>query len=271
MAQAIDGQEVDFLSTGIACQINCVYNKTTQERVEHLLKNMPIDANFTHIHNQRKSLLVADMESTIIQEECLDELADFLNLRPKISDITERAMRGEIEFEAALSERVLLLKGLPVTKLQEVYDTKVNLMPGAQTLLSTMVKNNAICSLVSGGFSFFTERIAKRLGFTHWRSNRLNIIDGHLDGTIHTPILGRQDKARFLAQWQTEQNLTPKQTMTVGDGANDLDMLTQTNAGIAFHAKPAVAKAAPLTVNHSDLTALLYIQGYKKSEFIEAL
>ncbi|MGC6511234.1 MAG: phosphoserine phosphatase SerB [Parvibaculales bacterium] len=225
------------------------------------------DVNLVSTTNRRKKLLVADMESTIIEQECLDELAELLNLRPQIADITERAMRGEIEFEPALRERVALLKGLPEETLAQIYEEKVTLMPGAETLISTMNAHGAVCALVSGGFSYYAEKIADWLGFDRWRSNTLTIVGGALDGTVGDPILGRDAKAEFLQKWQQEMDLAQDATLAVGDGSNDLAMIGLAGFGVAFRAKPLVAEAAAISITYGDLTGLLYLQGFTDSEF----
>jgi phosphoserine phosphatase len=228
-----------------------------------------IDANIVadDIAFRRKKLLVADMESTIIQQECLDELADFVGLRARISGITERAMRGELAFEAALEERVGLLKDLDSSVLDRVY-ASVTLMPGAETLVRTMRANGAACALVSGGFTYFTERIAARLGFDTQQANTLEIAGGRIAGTVARPILGREAKLAALQRLTSEHGLGDALTMAVGDGANDLDMLRAAGLGVAFRAKPVVAAQAATAIVHGDLTALLYLQGYKRSEFV---
>ena len=218
---------------------------------------------------RRKKLLVADMESTIIEQECLDELADHMGLRDRISEITARAMRGEIAFEEALKERAGLLKGLDADVLEKLYE-RITLVPGACELVATMRANGAYCALVSGGFTFFTERIAARLGFNTHQANTLDIVDGRLAGTVSPPILGREAKLAALERLRRELNLQPEETLAVGDGANDLDMIRAAGLGVAFRAKPIVAAEAKASIRHGDLTALLYLQGYRKSEFVSS-
>jgi len=219
---------------------------------------------------QRAALLVADMESTIIEQECLDELAELIGIRPQIEDITRRAMRGELDFEPALKERVSLLAGLSEEALETIYRERVTLMPGATTLIATLKAQGALCALVSGGFTYFAERVAARLGFDVTQSNRLVLVDGKLAGTVEEPILGRSAKADILHHLSQEKSIPLSATMAVGDGSNDLAMLALAGMGVAFRAKPAVAEAASIRIDHGDLTALLYVQGIQKAEFITA-
>ena len=219
---------------------------------------------------QRAALLVADMESTIIEQECLDELAELIGIRPQIEDITRRAMRGELDFEPALKERVSLLAGLSEEALETIYRERVTLMPGATTLIATLKARGALCALVSGGFTYFAERVAARLGFDVTQSNRLVLVDGKLAGTVEEPILGRSAKADILQHLSQEKAIPLSATMAVGDGSNDLAMLALAGMGVAFRAKPAVAEAASIRIDHGDLTALLYVQGIQKAEFITA-
>lgn len=237
--------------------------------VEFALKGLTLDVNIVTAEPQlrRNRLLVADMESTIIEQECLDELADFVGLRDRISEITARAMRGELDFEAAIKERVGLLAGLDVSALEEVYEKRVTLMPGAEALIRTMKKHGATCALVSGGFDFFATRIKERLGFDACRANRLEIANGKLTGKVAEPILGREAKLAALESFKKELGLSRALTMATGDGANDLAMIKASGLGVAFRAKPVVAAEADASVTHGDLTALLYLQGYSKDEF----
>lgn len=238
-------------------------------RVRGALAPRPIDVNAIAAEpgRYRKKLLVADMESTIIEQECLDELAVHAGLADRIAAITARAMRGELAFEAALSERVALLRGLEAGLLEEIYTRRVSLMPGAQTLVATMRRDGAHCALVSGGFTFFSERIAARLGFASQHANTLEIADGRLAGSVRPPILGREAKLATLNRLTRELRLAAQDTLAVGDGANDLAMIKAAGLGVAFRAKPIVAEAALVRIDHADLTALLYLQGYARSEF----
>jgi phosphoserine phosphatase len=227
-----------------------------------------IDAVFVASEGRRKKLLVADMESTVIENEMLDELADFLGLRGKIASITARAMNGEIDFAGALTERVGLLKGLPVAKLDEAAK-RIRYMPGGATLVATMKQHGAYCALVSGGFTYFTKMIAARLGFDFDSANVL-VHDGKaLSGTVEAPILGKEAKLATVRHLSSSRGLATADAVTVGDGANDVPMLMEAGLGVAFHAKPAVAAQVPVRIDHGDLTALLYLQGYRRSEFVE--
>jgi phosphoserine phosphatase len=220
------------------------------------------------LEGRRKRLLVADMDSTIINVECLDELADFAGLKAEISAITERAMRGELAFDGALRERVAMLKGLPVTALQEAYDQRVRLNPGARTLVRTMAANGARCVLVSGGFSFFTGRVAQAALFHAHRGNTLVEAEGRLAGEVAEPILGREAKLAALTQEAAARQLPMSATLAVGDGANDLAMIEAAGLGVAYRAKPIVAAQADARIDHTDLTTLLYFQGYSAEAFI---
>lgn len=228
------------------------------------------DVNLVATAHRRKKLLIADMDSTIISCECLDELADMVGLKPKVAAITERAMRGEIEFAPALRERVALLKGLPLAALERVYRERVRLNPGARTLVATMRAHGARAFLVSGGFTFFTRRVAGEAGFTAEQANIL-LDDGEkLSGAVAEPILGREAKLEALEHEAAGMGLDLAETLAVGDGANDLAMIRRAGLGVAYHAKPVVAEAAGAAIAHSDLTALLYLQGYREDEIVKA-
>ena len=217
---------------------------------------------------RRKRLLVADMDSTIINVECIDELADFAGVKDQVSAITERAMRGELDFEAALRERVAMLKGLPVADLQRAYNERVRLNPGARTLVRTMTAHGAKAFLVSGGFSFFTNRVAQAAGFDANRANTL-IEDGdRLAGLVGDPILGKEAKLAALNEEAAAMGIPLSETLAVGDGANDLAMIEAAGLGVAYRAKPIVAAQADAKADHADLTALLYFQGYRADEFV---
>ncbi|MGH1404949.1 MAG: phosphoserine phosphatase SerB [Rhodomicrobiaceae bacterium] len=237
-------------------------------KISDLLQGHPFDFALQPSEHRRKKLLISDMDSTIISEECIDEIAHMAGIKPKIAAITERAMQGEIEFDAALRERVGLLKGLDTKALDTVISERLNLNKGARTLVQTMAANDAYCALVSGGFTFFTEKIAKLTGFHTTQANTLEIEDDKLTGNVIPPILGSAAKKQALEQFINEQKSSPENTLAVGDGANDLEMIKASGLGVAYYAKPIVAAEADASVNHTDLTALLYMQGYKKSDFV---
>jgi phosphoserine phosphatase len=217
---------------------------------------------------RRKKLLLADMESTMIENEMLDELAEFLGLREKIAGITARAMNGEIDFAGALTERVGLLKGLPVAKLDEAA-RRIRYMPGGATLVATMKRHGAYCALVSGGFTHFTALVKQALGFDSDAANVLTYDGDTLAGTVETPIVGKEAKLATLRRLAAEQGLSTADAVSVGDGANDLPMLKAAGLGVAFHAKPVVAAQVPTRIDHGDLTSLLYLQGYRLTDFVE--
>jgi phosphoserine phosphatase len=226
------------------------------------------DAAVQAVAARRKGLLVADMDSTIINVECLDELADFAGVKAQVAEITERAMRGELEFEGALRERVGMLAGLSMDALQRAYDERVRLNPGARTLVRTMAGHGARCVLVSGGFTFFTGRVADAAGFHADRANTLIAADGALTGKVGEPILGREAKLAALKEEATGLGLPLDRTLAIGDGANDLAMIQAAGLGVAYRAKPIVAAQADAKVDHADLTALLYFQGYTFDQFV---
>lgn len=238
-------------------------------RIGRALAPRPIDVNLVHGDpaNRRKKLLVADMDSTIIGQECIDELADVLGIKPRVSAITARAMRGEIAFESALRERVALLAGLDVREIERAVAERISANPGAGTLVATMKAQGAHCALVSGGFTLFTSRVAGALGFDSDHANQLVVEGGRLAGRVAEPVLGREAKRATLIALMERLDLAPADTMAVGDGANDLAMLEAAGLGVAFRAKPAVSAIADARIDHGDLTALLYLQGYRESEF----
>jgi phosphoserine phosphatase len=233
-----------------------------------LLGTAPVDINVVPGTRRRKKLLIADMDSTIIQQECIDEMADVVGIKPQISAITERAMRGELAFEDALRERLGLIAGLKETQLADVYKTRITEMPGGRTLLATMRKSGAFTALVSGGFTFFTARVASAVGFETHRANALEIVDGVMTGRIIGPILGKEGKLANLEAFAAERRLDLADTLAVGDGANDLAMIGAAGLGVAYRAKPIVAAEAQASVRHGNLTALLYLQGYDRAEFV---
>ncbi len=228
---------------------------------------LPVDWALVPVDDRKKKLLIADMDSTIITVECIDELADLAGIKPEIAAITERAMRGELAFEPALIERVAKLKGLPLADLQRCYDERVRLSPGAHTLAATMKAHGARCVLVSGGFSFFTSRVAAGAGFDSERANTL-LDDGKaLTGDVQRPILGREAKLETLQREATALGIGVTDALAIGDGANDLDMIKAAGLGIAYRAKPIVAAEAQARIERTSLETALFFQGYRRSEF----
>jgi phosphoserine phosphatase len=258
------GGTADWLAPG-ACDIRGADEATIRAAVA----GMPIDVIVQPAEGRRKKLLVADLESTIIENEMLEELADFLGLRAPVAKITRRAMNGEIDFVGALNERVTLLRGMPERVLGEAA-TRIRLMPGARTLIATLRRSGITTALVSGGFTVFADHIAAELGFDRVIANRLDIAGGQLAGTVQPPIVTGATKHETLLALAAELGLSLTETMAVGDGANDLPMLGAAGLGIAFHAKPAVAAASRWRLDHADLTALLYAQGYREAEIIHS-
>jgi phosphoserine phosphatase len=233
------------------------------------LTGAPIDIVAQPARQRRKRLFLADMDSTMIEQECIDELADYVGLKAEVAAITERAMRGEIAFEPALRERVALLEGLPLAVVDEIIAARIALTPGGRALVRTMRAHGAYTCLVSGGFTLFTGPIAKMIGFDEHRANRLVVANETLAGRVEEPVLGREAKRLALIALRDRLGLAVEATMAVGDGANDLAMLGEAGIGVAFRAKPAVAAAADAVIDHGDLTALLYLQGYTAAELIE--
>jgi phosphoserine phosphatase len=232
------------------------------------LKHLPIDINVVPTANRRKRMLIADMDSTMIEQECIDELGVVAGVGNKIKAITARAMRGEIDFADALRERVGLMAGLDASVIDKIVHEHLTLMPGGETLVATMKAHNAYTALVSGGFKQFTSRVASLVGFDTNEANDLIIENGKLAGRVGEPILGKEAKVEALYRLSSVHGLTVTDAIAVGDGANDIPMLQAAGMGVALHAKPKVQEAAPYCVNHGDLTALLYLQGYKLEEFI---
>jgi phosphoserine phosphatase len=237
-------------------------------RLREARGDLPIDIVVQPQAVRRKKLFLADMDSTMIGQECVDELADFAGLKAHVAGITERAMRGEIEFEPALRERVALLKGLPVSTIDEVLKKRITPTPGGRELVATMRAHGAWTCLISGGFTLFTNAVAAAIGFQENRANELLVQDGKLTGEVAEPILGRAAKLATLIELREAFDLDDIDTLVVGDGANDLDMILHAGLGVAYHAKPAVAAAAAMRIDHGDLTALLYAQGYRRDEFV---
>jgi phosphoserine phosphatase len=258
----------DWLAQAHACDIGFDGDGgAVLARVRAAVADQPIDVNVVAEAGRRKRLLVADMESTIIENEMLDELADFVGARTRVADITRRAMNGELDFAAAVRERVALLKGLPEVVLDKAM-TRVRIMPGAAALVATMRAHGAYTALVSGGFTWFTGRIKERLGFDSHQANELIVLGKHIMGRVREPILGREAKEAALRALAAERGLAPADAITVGDGANDVPMLKAAGLGVAYHAKPAVAAEATVRVDRGDLTTLLYLQGYREGDIV---
>jgi len=260
----------DWLTPQVACDI--AFTGLTLREAEACARkafgNAPVDVFAQTAEGRRKKLLIADMDSTMITVECIDELAAFAGKKAQIAAITERAMRGELEFEAALRARVAMLKGLSENKLATTLSQRIGLTPGARQLVRTMNKSGALTVLVSGGFTYFTSRVAQIIGFAEHSGNNLVIRNGALTGEVEDPILGREAKLASLIAARKRMGLRESQTLAVGDGANDLAMIKAAGLGVAFHAKTIVAEAAGARIDHGDLTALLYFQGYRKRDFV---
>jgi phosphoserine phosphatase len=263
------GSEPRWLGEGEALEFDLQADKgaETEDSVRRLLESRPVDIAVLPRRNRRKKLLVADMDSTIIEQECIDELADFAGVGPQIKAITERAMRGDIDFIPALRERVALLKGVSRTMIDRVISERMTFRPGGKTLVKTMSACGALTALVSGGFSHFTAHVANEVGFAFNQANELLFEGEVLVGKVKEPALGRDAKLEALCALASRLGLSPADTIAVGDGANDVPMLEASGLGVAFHAKPKVREAAHAVIDHGDLTALLYLQGYRREEF----
>lgn len=266
-------QEPVWLAEGIACDImfdalpdEYESPRVFAQQIASIHTPHPVDVAVQQQEGRRKKLLLADMDSTIIEQECLDELADFAGFGRQVAAITARAMAGELAFEPALRERVALLKGLDESVLARVMQERLTFMPGAKELVATMKAHGAVTCLVSGGFTFFTGSVAAALGFGHHRGNTLAVRNGVLTGEVDTPILGRDAKLKTLREMRARTNIERTESLAVGDGANDLAMIRQAGTGVAYHAHQILGQAADVEIKHSDLTALLYMQGYTAAE-----
>lgn len=267
LRNAWGGGAARWLDPGVAAEFDLGVAPANRWEVWADLQALGVDLCVQPAEGRRKAMLLADMDSTMIQQECIDELADMAGVGAHVAGITARAMNGELDFEAALNERVGLLKGLPVSVIDRVLAERITFMPGGKVLIATMKAHGGHAALVSGGFTAFTARVAEALGFDEHRANTLLSENGALTGAVGLPILGKQAKVDALTQITARLGIAPAEVIAVGDGANDLGMLHLAGAGVALHAKPSVAAQCALRVNHGDLTALLYLQGYARADF----
>lgn len=262
------GGDLNWLTQGIACEIIAPKSTASVQEALHIIGAQPIDVALVPKANRRKSMLIADMDSTMINEECIDELADALGLKDQVADITARAMNGELDFADALDTRVSLLKGLNSKIIEEVRRERITLANGGRALVQTMKAYGAHTVLVSGGFTYFADHIAKRIGFDTAIANVLLFDGDQLTGKVGKPIVDKDTKIDALKRIAGERDIPIVKTLAVGDGANDLPMLKGAGMGVALHAKPSVAAQANFRIDHADLTALLYLQGYSEDEIV---
>lgn len=267
LRNAWGGDGARMLAPGEAGEFTLPARPDNFETVWADLQKQGVDLCLQPSEGRKKKMLLADMDSTMIQQECIDELAEEAGVGERVKDITVRAMNGELDFEGALTERVGLLKGLPTSVIDRVLESRITLMPGGPELLATMKADGAYCALVSGGFTMFTAKVAAKLGFDENRANTLLTDGDRLSGEVGRPILGREAKVQALEEITAKLGISDAEVLAVGDGANDLGMLTRAGAGVALHAKPSVAAQCALRVNFGDLTALLYLQGYAREDF----
>lgn len=260
--------EINWLHQRIACEIHDPKSADPVETARQVINGKPVDAALVPLASRRKKLLVADMDSTMIEQECIDELADAVGIKDQVAEITERAMNGELDFEQALRTRVGLIKGLERRVIEEIRRERITLAPGGRALIHTMKAFGAYTSLVSGGFTFFADYFAKRIGFDEAVANVLEFDGEQLTGTVAEPIVDKTTKLSRLTTLAAERGIPMAATIAVGDGANDLDMIKASGLGVALHAKPHVAAEADVRIDHGDLTALLYLQGYEEDEIV---
>ena len=271
LVQAIQHEtkgEINWLHQRIACEIHAPRAADPVMSARSVINGRAVDAALVPEANRRKQVLVADMDSTMIEQECIDELADAVGIKAEVAAITERAMNGELDFEQALRTRVALIKGLERTVIEAIRRERITLAPGGRALIHTMKAYGAVTSLVSGGFTFFADYFAKRIGFDEAIANVLEFDGDRLTGTVASPIVDKSTKLRRLQELAAERSLPMASTMAVGDGANDLDMIKAAGMGVALHAKPHVAAEAGVRIDHGDLTALLYLQGYTDEDIV---
>lgn len=269
LRNAWGGGDLVWLAPDEAAEFSLAEVPGKADDIWNELQGQGVDLVIQGAEGRRKAMLLADMDSTMIQQECIDELAAEAGVGPRVADITARAMNGELDFEGALIERVGLLRDLPVGVIDRVYAERITFMPGGATLIATMKAAGGHAALVSGGFTAFTDKVAEALGFNEHRANTLLAESGALTGEVGRPILGREAKVQALEEITARLGIAEADVIAVGDGANDLGMLQRAGTGVALHAKPSVQAQAQVRINHGDLTALLYVQGYGKQEFVE--
>jgi phosphoserine phosphatase len=262
------GGEINWLHQRVACEIISPKAADPLPTARQHLAGRPVDAALIPLANRRKKLLVADMDSTMIDQECIDEIADAVGIKAEVAAITQRAMNGELDFATALRTRVALVKGLERKVIEEIRRERITLAPGGRALVQTMKAYGAYTSMVSGGFTFFADYYGKRIGFDEAVANILAFDGDVLSGTVPDPIVDKTTKVTRLLTLAEERGIPVSETMAVGDGANDLDMIKAAGMGVALHAKPFVADQADARIDHGDLTALLYLQGYNEDDFV---